>query len=87
MEAQLEKESRMKQLNSVGNNHSRDSAIDADMQEWDTEIVEISLVSTSHYFTYLLQTKGKKKQKYSLFIGHCNLHFDKCADFSNFGIE
>lgn len=45
MEAQLEKESRMKQLNSVGNNHSRDSAIDADMQEWDTENVEVSLVS------------------------------------------
>lgn len=45
MEAQLEKESRMKQLNSVGNNHSRDSAIDADMQEWDTESVEVSLVS------------------------------------------
>ncbi|KAF8796408.1 Disks large like protein [Argiope bruennichi] len=43
IEAQLEKESRMKQLNSVGNNHSRDSAIDADMQEWDTENVEVPL--------------------------------------------
>nr|XP_042896904.1 disks large homolog 5 isoform X2 [Parasteatoda tepidariorum] len=43
IEAQLEKESRMKQLNSVGNNHSRDSAIDADMQEWDTETVEVAI--------------------------------------------
>lgn len=49
MEAQLEKESRMKQLNSVGNNHSRDSAIDADMQEWDTENVEVLLVSISAF--------------------------------------
>ncbi|GIY48544.1 disks large homolog 5 [Caerostris darwini] len=47
IEAQLEKESRMKQLNSVGNNHSRDSAIDADMQEWDTENVEVSLKFSS----------------------------------------
>ncbi|GBN69421.1 Disks large 5, partial [Araneus ventricosus] len=47
IEAQLEKESRMKQLNSVGNNHSRDSAIDADMQEWDTENVEVPLKFSS----------------------------------------
>ncbi|KAL1478702.1 hypothetical protein MTO96_016028 [Rhipicephalus appendiculatus] len=43
IEAQLEKESRMKQLNSVGNNHSRDSAIDTDLQEWETEIKEVHL--------------------------------------------
>lgn len=43
IEAQLEKESRMKQLNSVGNNHSRDSAIDTDLQEWETEVKEIHL--------------------------------------------
>ncbi|XP_054712748.1 LOW QUALITY PROTEIN: disks large homolog 5-like [Uloborus diversus] len=47
IEAQQEKESRMKQLNSVGNNHSRDSAIDADMQEWDTETVEVALKFSS----------------------------------------
>lgn len=43
IEAQLEKETRMKQLNSVGNNHSRDSAIDADLQEWEVETFEINL--------------------------------------------
>lgn len=57
MEAQLEKESRMKQLNSVGNNHSRDSAIDADMQEWDTEIVEVSLVSIAYHLKYIFIQK------------------------------
>uniref|UniRef100_A0A2R5L5D5 Putative membrane-associated guanylate kinase maguk n=1 Tax=Ornithodoros turicata TaxID=34597 RepID=A0A2R5L5D5_9ACAR len=43
IEAQLEKESRMKQLNSVGNNHSRDSAIDTDLQEWETEVKEVHI--------------------------------------------
>ncbi|KAG8193583.1 hypothetical protein JTE90_000220 [Oedothorax gibbosus] len=47
IEAQQEKDLRMKQLNSVGNNHSRDSAIDADMQEWDFENVEIALKLSS----------------------------------------
>jgi discs large protein 5 len=44
MEAQLEKEARLKQLHAVGHNHSRDSAIDADMQEWETESFDIDLV-------------------------------------------
>ncbi|XP_059475211.1 disks large homolog 5 [Neocloeon triangulifer] len=43
MEAQLEKEARLKQLHAVGHNHSRDSAIDADMQEWETESFDIDL--------------------------------------------
>ncbi|KAG1674896.1 Disks large 5 [Nymphon striatum] len=47
MESQLEKESRMKQLNSVSPNHSRDSAIDADMQEWETETLEFDLSAIS----------------------------------------
>jgi hypothetical protein len=33
----VEKEARKSQLNGVGHNHSRDSAIDADLQEWETE--------------------------------------------------
>jgi discs large protein 5 len=44
MDAQLEKEARLKQLHAVGHNHSRDSAIDADMQEWETESFDIDLV-------------------------------------------
>jgi hypothetical protein len=32
-EALVEKEARKSQLNGVGHNHSRDSAIDADLQE------------------------------------------------------
>ncbi|XP_065342347.1 disks large homolog 5 isoform X2 [Cloeon dipterum] len=43
MEVQLEKEARLKQLHAVGHNHSRDSAIDADMQEWETESFDIDL--------------------------------------------
>uniref|UniRef100_A0A1B6CJU0 PDZ domain-containing protein n=1 Tax=Clastoptera arizonana TaxID=38151 RepID=A0A1B6CJU0_9HEMI len=43
MEAQLEKESRMLQLHAVSHNYSHDSAIDTDLQEWDTEILDIDL--------------------------------------------
>lgn len=44
MEAQLEKENRMMQLNTTGHNYSHDSAIDTDLQEWDTEMLNIDLV-------------------------------------------
>ena len=44
-EALVERDARRQQLNSVGHNHSRDSAIDADLQEWETETLEIELVS------------------------------------------
>lgn len=40
----VEKEARKSQLNGVGHNHSRDSAIDADLQEWETETQEIEIV-------------------------------------------
>lgn len=43
METQLEKENRIQQFQSIGHNHSHDSAIDADMQEWETEILDIDL--------------------------------------------
>ncbi|XP_076459748.1 disks large homolog 5-like [Babylonia areolata] len=42
-EAMVERDTRRQQLNSVGHNHSRDSAIDADLQEWETETLEIEL--------------------------------------------
>jgi hypothetical protein len=45
MEAEQEKETRMQQFRTVGHNHSHDSAIDADLQEWETEILDIDLVS------------------------------------------
>jgi hypothetical protein len=47
MEAEQEKETRMQQFRTVGHNHSHDSAIDADLQEWETEILDIDLVSFS----------------------------------------
>ncbi|XP_022255283.1 disks large homolog 5-like isoform X3 [Limulus polyphemus] len=47
IEAQLEKESRMKQLNSIGNTHSRDSAIETDLQELEMETLEINIRGTS----------------------------------------
>ncbi|PSN54915.1 hypothetical protein C0J52_01656 [Blattella germanica] len=43
MEAEQEKENRMQQFRTVGHNHSHDSAIDADLQEWETEILDIDL--------------------------------------------
>ncbi|XP_073985790.1 MAGUK family member discs large 5 isoform X1 [Rhodnius prolixus] len=43
MEAQIEKENRMVQLHSVGHNYSHDSAIDTDMQEFDSEMLSIDL--------------------------------------------
>ncbi|XP_054265704.1 disks large homolog 5-like isoform X2 [Macrosteles quadrilineatus] len=43
MEAQLEKESRMLQLHATSHNYSHDSAIDTDLQEWDTEVLDIDL--------------------------------------------
>lgn len=43
MEAQLEKENRMLQLHAASHNYSHDSAIDTDMQEWDTEMLNIDL--------------------------------------------
>lgn len=45
MEAQIEKENRMVQLHSVGHNYSHDSAIDTDMQEFDSEMLSIDLAS------------------------------------------
>ncbi|XP_041362513.1 disks large homolog 5-like [Gigantopelta aegis] len=42
-EALAERESRKTQLNSIGHNHSRDSAIDADLQEWESETLDIEL--------------------------------------------
>lgn len=48
MEAQQEKENRMMQLNTTGHNYSHDSAIDTDLQEWDTEMLNIDLVSFSY---------------------------------------
>ncbi|KAJ1521902.1 hypothetical protein ONE63_002238 [Megalurothrips usitatus] len=43
MEAQMEKESRSQQFRAAGHNHSHDSAIDSDLQEWETEMLEIDL--------------------------------------------
>ena len=44
-ESLVEKESRKSQLNSVGHNHSHDSAIDADLQEWELETLHFEIVS------------------------------------------
>lgn len=54
----MEKESRSQQFQAAGHNHSHDSAIDSDLQEWETEILEIDLVHISfalqhHYLVFL----------------------------------
>lgn len=43
MEAQLEKEARLLQLQ-ANSRYSQDSAIGTDLQDWDTEILNIELV-------------------------------------------
>lgn len=57
-----DKEGRKSQLNSVAHNRSRDSAIDADLQEFETETVDIELVGflicislRKNFFKRLLQ--------------------------------
>lgn len=52
MEAQMEKESRSQQFRATAHNHSHDSAIDSDLQEWETEILDIDLVCVT--FSMLL---------------------------------
>ncbi len=63
MEAQLEKENRMLQLSTAGHSYSHDSAIDNDLQEWDTEMLSIDLVR--HTFTPLNCLLPPKKRKCS----------------------
>lgn len=45
MEAELEKSTRMQQFHGghTAHNHSHDSAIDADMHEWDVEVIDLSV--------------------------------------------
>lgn len=52
-ETLVEKEARKSQLNGVGHNHSRDSAIDADLQEWETESQEIEIVRKRKFYKFL----------------------------------
>ena len=49
----VEKDSRRNQLHYIGHNHSRDSAIDADLQDLGSEAVEVrvELVGTPSAFT------------------------------------
>lgn len=54
MEADQDKENRIQQFASVGHNHSHDSAIDADLQEWETKILELDLVRIYiFYFNFI----------------------------------
>ncbi|KAH3871821.1 hypothetical protein DPMN_035036, partial [Dreissena polymorpha] len=69
-----EKESRKSQLNSVAHNHSRDSAIDADMQEFETETLEIELSGLNKEDVGFELVGGKDDPQYpndnSLFVSH-----------------
>ncbi len=51
-----EKESRKTQLNPVGNNNSHDSAIDTDLQEWETEVLDFDIVRKYMIYILILQT-------------------------------
>lgn len=73
-EALAERDARRQQLNSISHNHSRDSAIDADLQEWETETLEIELDAVGgHDFGFEL-VGGKEDPQFpsdnSLFVSH-----------------
>lgn len=44
-ETLMEKEAHKNRLSTTEYSHSRDSAIDADLQEWETETLELDIVS------------------------------------------
>ena len=60
-EGLLEKEARKNQLHAMGHNNSRDSAIDADLQEWETETLELDIVS--HLYSIINIILSHKIQK------------------------
>lgn len=69
MEVQLEKEARLLQLQATSR-YSQDSAIDSDLQDWDTEILNIDLVyiiSNNQIIQYFCITKFKL-QMYNLYF-------------------
>lgn len=62
----LEKEVRIKSLQrSPGHCHSHDSAIDSDLQEWETENIDIDMVRTS--------VKEKKRQQLDSILSFSSL--------------
>ncbi|XP_052768658.1 disks large homolog 5-like isoform X2 [Mya arenaria] len=69
-----EKECRKSQLNSVGHNNSRDSAIDADLQEFETETLDIELTGLNKDDLGFELVGGKDDPQYpndtSIFVSH-----------------
>ncbi|XP_053393187.1 disks large homolog 5-like isoform X2 [Mercenaria mercenaria] len=69
-----DKESRKSQLNSVGHNRSRDSAIDADLQEFETETVDVELTGMNKDDLGFDLVGGKDDPQYpndnSIFVSH-----------------
>ncbi|XP_055954932.1 disks large homolog 5 [Patella vulgata] len=70
----VEKETRKTQLNSIGHNHSRDSAIDADLQEWEMETLDIDLQSVEGEEIGVELTGGKDDPQFtndtSVYVSH-----------------
>ncbi|XP_060579959.1 disks large homolog 5-like isoform X2 [Ruditapes philippinarum] len=69
-----DKESRKSQLNSVGHNRSRDSAIDADLQEFETETIDVELTGMNKDDLGFDLVGGKDDPQYpndnSIFVSH-----------------
>ncbi|KAL4239354.1 Disks large 5 [Mactra antiquata] len=69
-----DKDSRKSQLNSVAHNRSRDSAIDADLQEFETETVDIELTGLNKEDVGFDLVGGKDDPQYpndnSIFVSH-----------------
>lgn len=53
-ETLMEKEAHKNRLSTNEYSHSRDSAIDADLQEWETETLELDIVSILKSFFFQL---------------------------------
>ncbi|XP_074647785.1 disks large homolog 5-like isoform X2 [Tubulanus polymorphus] len=71
----LEKDSRKSQLTPVSHNHSRDSAIDTDMQQWETETLEFDVggdTSDGDFGFDLVGGKDdpKSPKDYSIFVSN-----------------
>lgn len=88
LEAEQEKAAVVRQL--AAHNHSRDSAIDTDMQEWETDILHLPIVSYKTHNRVTLNMSLKTKCITSLQLVHVkvkkkvSLIYFSCNNFQAF---
>ena len=68
----VEKTLRMKSLQrSTGHSHSHDSAIDSDLQEWETEAVDIDMGGLGKFYQYFKVIETNYKHRYYSIVNRC----------------